>query len=108
MNLPLRVTHQVSPRDAFILRVHKRANQIMAERVPSSYQDLREFIAYLDKRGQLRRIRAPVSSDLEITAIADRVSKSSDANYALLFENVRGHSIPVLINALGSRARMSW
>jgi 4-hydroxy-3-polyprenylbenzoate decarboxylase len=80
----------------------------MAERVPSSYQDLREFIAYLDKRGQLRRVRAPVASDLEITAIADRVSKSQDANYALLFENVRGHSIPVLINALGSRPRMSW
>src|SRR4051812_41502961 len=80
----------------------------MPERVPATYQDLREFIAYLDRRGQLRRVRAPVSSDLEITAITDRVSKSRDANYALLFENVRGHSIPVLINALGTRARMSW
>ena len=69
----------------------------MPERVPSSYKDLREFIAYLDKRGQLRRVKALVSSDLEISEITDRVSKSRDANFALLFENVRGHSIPVLI-----------
>ncbi|HEX5690999.1 MAG TPA: menaquinone biosynthesis decarboxylase, partial [Roseiflexaceae bacterium] len=75
---------------------------------PSSYKDLREFIDYLDKRGQLRRVRAPVSSDLEITEITDRVSKSRDANYALLFENVRGHDMPVLINAMGTRERMSW
>jgi 4-hydroxy-3-polyprenylbenzoate decarboxylase len=80
----------------------------MSEHIPASYKDLREFIAYLDKRGQLRRIRAPVSSDLEITEITDRVSKSRDANYALLFENVRGHDIPVLINAMGTRERMSW
>src|SRR5919109_1174319 len=80
----------------------------MAERVPSSYKDLREFIAYLDKRGQLRRVRVPVSSELEITEITDRVSKSRDANFALLFENVRGHNMPVLINALGSRERMAW
>src|SRR3989442_1641282 len=37
----------------------------MPERIPSSYNDLREFIAFLDKRGQLRRIKAPVSSDLD-------------------------------------------
>jgi 4-hydroxy-3-polyprenylbenzoate decarboxylase len=80
----------------------------MSEQIPASYKDLREFITYLDKRGQLRRVRAPVSSDLEITEITDRVSKSRDANYALLFENVRGHDMPVLINAMGTRERMSW
>ncbi|MFL5804440.1 MAG: menaquinone biosynthesis decarboxylase [Roseiflexaceae bacterium] len=80
----------------------------MPERVPSTYKDLRAFVAYLDKRGQLRRIKAPVSCDLEITEITDRVSKSRDANYALLFENVRGHGMPVLINAMGSRERMAW
>jgi 4-hydroxy-3-polyprenylbenzoate decarboxylase len=80
----------------------------MADGIPTSYKDLREFIAYLDRRGQLRRIAAPVSCDLEITEIADRVSKSRDANYALLFENVRGHHMPVLINAMGTRERMAW
>src|SRR6476660_5416246 len=80
----------------------------MPERVPSTYKDLRAFIAYLDKRGQLRRIKAPVSCELEITEITDRVSKSRDANYALLFENVRDHHMPVLINAMGSRERMAW
>jgi 4-hydroxy-3-polyprenylbenzoate decarboxylase len=67
-------------------------------------EDLREFISTLEKRGQLSRIRAEVDPDLEIAEITDRVSKRGGP--ALFFENVRGHSIPVLINALGSRERM--
>src|ERR1700704_2702214 len=66
--------------------------------------DLREFISLLEKRGQLKRIRAEVDGELEIAEITDRVSKQGGP--ALLFENVRGHEIPVLINALGSRERM--
>src|ERR1041384_282964 len=69
-----------------------------------AYQDLREFISALDKRGLLRRIRAEVAPELEISEIADRVSKRGGP--ALLFENPRGSNIPVLINALGSRERM--
>jgi 4-hydroxy-3-polyprenylbenzoate decarboxylase len=70
--------------------------------------DLREFIADLDKRGQLRRVTAPVSRDLEIAEITDRVSKGpADRNVALLFENVQGFTTPVLINAFGSRERMA-
>ncbi len=80
----------------------------MPARVPQSYADLHEFVAYLEKRGQLKRIKTPVSADLEITEITDRVSKSRDANYALLFENVQGHDMPVLINAMGTHERMSW
>ena len=69
-----------------------------------AFADLREFVAHLEKRGQLRRITAPVSRDLEITEIADRVSKGpAEANVALLFENVAGATMPVLINAFGSR-----
>src|SRR5437870_9026883 len=67
-------------------------------------QDLREFISVLEKRNQLKRIRAEVDAELDIAEITDRVSKQGGP--ALLFENVRGHSIPVLINALGSRERM--
>ncbi|MHB0876139.1 MAG: menaquinone biosynthesis decarboxylase [Anaerolineae bacterium] len=80
-------------------------------------RDLREFIDLIAARGQLRRISAPVSSDLEITEITDRVSKGpASENVALLFENVHGGQgapggpagMPVLINAFGSRQRMSW
>ncbi len=68
------------------------------------FADLREFINALEKRKELKRIRAEVDAELEITEITDRVSKQ--VGPALLFENVRGHSMPVLINALGSRERM--
>jgi 4-hydroxy-3-polyprenylbenzoate decarboxylase len=69
-----------------------------------AYQDLREFVSALEKRGLLRRVGAEVAPELEISEIADRVSKSGGP--ALLFENPRGSNIPVLINALGSRERM--
>ena len=73
-----------------------------------AFANLREFIADLDKRGQLRRVTAPVSRDLEIAEITDRVSKgAADRNVALLFENVTGFTTPVLINAFGSAPRMA-
>src|SRR5215469_1704362 len=71
-----------------------------------AFQDLREFIALLEKRGQLQRISAPVSPELEITEITDRVSKAGGP--ALLFENVQGYDMPVVINLFGSPERMSW
>ena len=73
-----------------------------------AFGDLRELIADLDKRGQLRRVTAPVSRDLEIAEITDRVSKGpAEKNRALLFENVQGFTTPVLINAFGSSERMA-
>lgn len=73
-----------------------------------AYKDLREFVAELEKRDWLKRITTPVSCDLEITEITDRVSKREGAgNVALLFENVIGYDIPVLINAFGSMERMA-
>jgi 4-hydroxy-3-polyprenylbenzoate decarboxylase len=73
-----------------------------------AFADLREFIADLDKHGRLRRVAAPVSRDLEIAEITDRVSKGpADRNVALLFENVQGFGIPVLINAFGSAERVA-
>jgi 4-hydroxy-3-polyprenylbenzoate decarboxylase len=73
-----------------------------------AFADLRELIADLDKRGQLRRVTAPVSRDLEIAEITDRVSKGpAEKNLALLFENVQGFTTPVLINAFGSPERMA-
>jgi len=72
------------------------------------FTDLREFVAHLERRGRLRRVTTPVSRDLEITEIVDRVSKSrGDANVALLFERVEGFDVPVLANAFGSADRMA-
>jgi 4-hydroxy-3-polyprenylbenzoate decarboxylase len=74
-----------------------------------AFADLSEFVAHLEKNNQLRRIAAPVSRDLEIAEIADRVSKGPAAqNKALLFERVEGSDLPVLINAFGSAQRMAW
>ncbi len=72
------------------------------------FKDLREFIRQLEQRGQLARIGARVSPELEITEITDRVSKAPPThNKALLFENVAGSELPVLINAFGSAERMA-
>ncbi|MDO8690471.1 MAG: UbiD family decarboxylase, partial [Dehalococcoidia bacterium] len=73
-----------------------------------SFHNLREFIAFLEKKGELQRVQVPVSRDLEISEITDRVSKSAAGNVALLFENVEGFSVPLLINAFGSARRMAW
>ncbi|MCZ6489212.1 MAG: UbiD family decarboxylase, partial [Acidobacteria bacterium] len=69
-----------------------------------AYTDLREFIRALERAGELKRIQTEVDPILEISEIADRVSKNGGP--ALLFENVKGSSMPVLINAFGSPRRM--
>jgi 4-hydroxy-3-polyprenylbenzoate decarboxylase len=69
------------------------------------YHDLRDFIAQLEKTGELKRISAPVSPHLEMTEICDRVLKSGGP--ALLFENVPGHSMPVLGNLFGTPRRVA-
>ncbi|MCL4732161.1 MAG: UbiD family decarboxylase, partial [Planctomycetes bacterium] len=73
-----------------------------------AYDDLHAFVARLEAAGELVRITTPVSAHLEITEIADRVSKGpAGRNKALLFENVEGSAMPVLINAYGSARRMA-
>jgi 4-hydroxy-3-polyprenylbenzoate decarboxylase len=69
------------------------------------YRDLREFIDVLGQKNLLKRIKTPVSADLEIAEITDRVSKAGGP--ALLFENVTGHTMPVGINLFGSPERMA-
>ena len=68
------------------------------------YKSLQHFIKVLDKAGELVRIKEPVSPNLEITEITDRVNKKYGP--ALLFENVPGYDMPVLMNAFGSMKRM--
>lgn len=74
-----------------------------------AFADLREFITHLESRGELRRVTVPVSRDLEIAEITDRVSKGPDAqNKALLFERVEGFEMPILINTFGTARRTAW
>jgi len=73
-----------------------------------AFYDLREFINALESRGMLKRIKTPVDCNLEITEITDRVSKmEGKKNVALLFENVKGYDMPVLMNAFGSIERLA-
>ncbi len=69
------------------------------------YADLQDFIATLEERGELTRIAASVDPELEITEIADRVMRRGGP--ALLFERVKGSAYPLLINAMGTEARMA-
>jgi len=69
-----------------------------------SYSGLTEFIADLEKKNELVRIKQFVNPVLDITEITDRISNSGGK--ALLFENT-GTSFPVLINAFGSDSRMA-
>ena len=71
-----------------------------------NFKDLRDFISFLESKGDLRRITTPVNPELEITEICDRTVKQGGP--ALLFENVEGYDIPVLINMYGSEQRMAW
>jgi 4-hydroxy-3-polyprenylbenzoate decarboxylase len=77
------------------------------------YDDLRDWITALDRAGELKRIRIEADPILEITEIADRVSKSNAVKFgpggaALLFENVKGHpGSQVFINQFGSERRMN-
>ena len=73
-----------------------------------SYKDLRVFLKKLEELGELAKISAPVNPYLEISEITNCVSKGpTDKNKALLFENIPGYQIPVLINTLGSYKRMN-
>jgi 4-hydroxy-3-polyprenylbenzoate decarboxylase len=78
-----------------------------------AYDDLRDWITVLDGAGELKTIRTEVDPVLEITEIADRVSKGRDrrgnpGGPALLFQNIKGHpGAQVLINQFGSARRMN-
>ena len=69
------------------------------------YHDLRDFIAQLEKIGELKRITVPVSTHLEMTEICDRVLRAQGP--AILFENVVGHNMPVLANLFGTPRRVA-
>ena len=67
--------------------------------------DLREFIALLEERGELVRIKQEVDPNLEMTEISDRTLRAKGP--ALLFENPKGYDIPVLCNLFGTPERVA-
>tara|TARA_B110000503_G_scaffold138899_1_gene226017 strand:+ start:19255 stop:20727 length:1473 start_codon:yes stop_codon:yes gene_type:complete len=69
------------------------------------YTDLRDFIDYLEKRGELVRITQEVDPYLEMTEISDRTLRAKGP--ALLFENPKGYSVPVLCNLFGTPDRVA-
>ncbi|HSD60421.1 MAG TPA: 4-hydroxy-3-polyprenylbenzoate decarboxylase [Burkholderiales bacterium] len=69
------------------------------------YRDLRDFLAQLERLGELKRVAAEVDPCLEMTEICDRVLKAGGP--ALLFEKPKGHGIPVLGNLFGTPRRVA-
>lgn len=69
------------------------------------YADLRDFIAQLETRGELQRVRAEVDPHLEVTEICDRTLRAGGP--ALLFERPKGSTIPLLGNLFGTPNRVA-
>jgi len=71
-----------------------------------AHRNLSDFIGELEDDGELVRISAEVDPNFELAAVTTRACQSLDVAPALLFENVKGCSIPVVTNLLGSRTRI--
>jgi len=69
------------------------------------YKDLRDFMGQLEAMGELKRVAAEVDPALEMTEIGDRVLRAGGP--ALLFEQPRGHAMPVLTNLFGTIGRVA-
>jgi 4-hydroxy-3-polyprenylbenzoate decarboxylase len=67
-------------------------------------KDLRDWVALLEREGELVRVSAEVDPDLEITEIVDRTVRRGGP--ALLFERPKGSKYPLLINQFGTERRM--
>jgi len=70
-----------------------------------NYRDLRDFLTQLEERGELKRVKVPVSPRLEMTEICDRVLRAGGP--AILFEQPAGYDIPVLGNLFGTPQRVA-
>ncbi len=69
------------------------------------YRDLRDFIAQLEKNGDLKRVSRRIDPNLEITEISDRVLRAGGP--ALLFEQPGDSKIPLLANLFGTEQRVA-
>ncbi len=71
------------------------------------YKSLREYVNFLESKGELIRIKEYVNPVLEIAEVTDRISKQPGGGKALLFENT-GTAFPVLTNMMGSEKRIAY
>ena len=69
------------------------------------YTDLKDFLAALERAGELRRVSAPVDPTLEISEIVTRTVRADGP--ALLFERPTRGEMPVVINLFGTEKRMA-
>ncbi len=74
--------------------------------MPGTFENIREFIDFLDEKGELVRVEREVDPVLEINAIIDKLARIGGP--AVLFEKVKGSTMPVLGNAFGTSQRISW
>ncbi len=81
-------------------------DQVAIIRATMPYDHLSDFLSELEADGELLRVSAEIDADLELAAVIDRVCKSSESSPAVLFENVRGHTTPIVANVLGSERRI--
>ena len=76
-----------------------------------AFDSFRDFCRALEAAGEIRRVSAPVATELEITELADREMKSPGGGKALLIEkptvNGQVSPFPVAINTMGSWRRMA-
>lgn len=70
-----------------------------------NFKDLRDFLDYLEQRGELKRITHPIDPHYEMTEICDRTLRAKGP--ALLFENPLGYDFPVLTNLFGTPERVA-
>lgn len=70
-----------------------------------NFKDLRDFLDYLEQRGELKRITYPIDPHYEMTEISDRTLRAKGP--ALLFENPLGYDFPVLTNLFGTPERVA-
>jgi len=69
------------------------------------FDDLRDFMSQLEEKGLLKRINQEIDPNLEMTEISDRTLRAGGP--ALLFENPKGYSTPVLTNLFGTTQRVA-
>ncbi len=104
----MRSLRQHKDRSHFLLQTKTMNSDVP---IPRNHANLREFVTFLERKGQLTRVARPVSLVHEITEIHRRVLDRQGP--ALLFENPvdgsgRTHAIPLLANLFGTRERIEW
>src|SRR5580765_7900620 len=76
-----------------------------------AFESFRDWVAHLERAGELLRMPEPIATELEITEIADREMKKPGGGKALLFEkptvNGQVSPFPLAINTMGSHQRMA-